>query len=181
TTVVPFLNITASASVYLFDPLLNGYIGYYLLGYMLGKYELSVNLRAFIYVCGIAGFAVGFIGNIISSANGAGDLIFNMGYSLPSYLVAAALFVLVKYGSGNRLIGKAAPVLTPMADASFGVYWIHALVLRLAVGLPPLSRSPAINLSAVFLSVTACSFGVTLVAKRVWRSRKSNGGGCNSS
>ena len=53
TTIIPFCNRILSTKIFLFNPLLEGYIGYFLFGYLLGKCEIKAGWRKIIYIGGL--------------------------------------------------------------------------------------------------------------------------------
>ncbi len=136
-TIRPFINTVTPAYLYLFDPLMEGYIGYFLLGYLLGTHSFSPKSRILIYLGGAAGFSFGVLGNVFTSGPEACPLPFNMGYSINHYLCAAAVFVLVRsifQRNQNRLCKLEKP-LARISDLIFGVYWVHVLILDQVVKL----------------------------------------------
>ena len=136
TTIRPLINTIQPIYIYLFDPFLEGYLGYFLLGFWLGKSDLSKNSRILIYLLGIVGYIGGVVGNLVTSSKEAIPLPFNGGYSLNHYLTAAAIFVFVRAifrQHGNS--GKLCSIFSNLSDLVFGVYWIHVLVLEAVTNL----------------------------------------------
>lgn len=129
----PFLNRTFSIYIYLFDPLMESYLGYFLLGYLLGSRTLNLRGRIAVYVGGVAGYALGVWGNISTASAEGIPMPYNGGYNLNHYLLAAALFVFFRAlfqrmdEAGHSGGGK---VLAIFSDAVFGVYWVHVLLLN---------------------------------------------------
>lgn len=136
TTIRPLINTIQPIYIYLFDPFLEGYLGYFLLGFWLGKSDLSKNSRILIYLLGIVGYIGGVVGNLLTSSKEAIPLPFNGGYSLNHYLTAAAIFVFVRaIFRQHRNSGKLCSIFSNLSDLVFGVYWIHVLVLEAVTNL----------------------------------------------
>lgn len=129
----PFLNRTFPIYIYLFDPLMESYLGYFLLGYLLGSRTLSLRGRIAVYAGGAAGYALGVWGNMSTASAEGIPLPYNGGYNLNHYLLAAALFVFFRalfqrMDEAGHSGGGA--VLAVLSDAVFGIYWCHVLVLN---------------------------------------------------
>lgn len=131
TTIRPLLNTIQPVYIFLFDPLLEGYLGYFLLGYWLGNADLSRRVRYLIYAGGCAGIAYGVWGNLSTATPEQIPLPFNGGYGINHYLAAAALFVLAQafFRAREGKIPRVSAWLARLSDLVFGIYWIHVLVM----------------------------------------------------
>lgn len=168
TSIRPLLNTVLPVYIYLFDPIMEGYLGFFLLGYMLGHYSSDRLLRAVIYCGGVIGYLWGVLGNLWTASPEHIPLPFNGGYSLNHYLCAAAFFLFCKTVSA-RHEEALRPLEKPLASASdlvFGVYWIHVLILDVISDLAGSSLS-VIQLLGLEVSATVIlSFSVmALIAK----------------
>lgn len=135
------LNTFLPVYIFLFDPLMEGCLGYFLLGYLLGTAQFSPKQRTGIYALGILGAAVEIVMNVRASSPEAIDMPFNQVYSLTHYLTAGAIFLLCRQLC-TGLSPKAGRPLAAAADVVFGVYWVHVLVLDLLTRLSVLSALP---------------------------------------
>jgi surface polysaccharide O-acyltransferase-like enzyme len=167
TTIAPFINVLTPIYIYLFDPPMNGYYSYFILGYILGKRELSKRLRICVYTGGILGFVIGCWGNVSWSSGESINLIFNMGYALPNYLTAAAIFVFFKRNTEKLIKGMTAKIALRLSSVSFGVYWIHVAILEILTGLLLPSLSPAGVIAINFVITTAISTMATLLMSKI--------------
>lgn len=168
TTIRPFLNIVQPIYIYLFDPLMEGYLGYFLLGFCLGKIDLNRQIRYIIYIAGGVGYVLGAYGNLITSSAESIPLPFNGGYSINHYLIASAIFTLVR-SIFQKLEGKTrcnSNLLAYISNHVFGVYWIHVLVLNEITDFlgSDLSIIQFVVLRTVFTIII--SFGLILVIAR---------------
>ena len=131
TTLQPILNLTQPVYLNLFPPMLEGYLGYFLVGYYLGGHPLGPWARYALYLLGLAAFLIAAVGNLAAASPKEILLPFNGGYRLNHYLTAAAVFVLVRtLFEAHR--ERLAPMTAPLASLSSrvsGVYWVHALAL----------------------------------------------------
>src|SRR5699024_2902032 len=82
--------------IYLFGPLMEGCLGYFLLGYWLGRHPLHRRVRYFLYALGIAGYLAGTVGNLMAASPQEISLPLDGGYSLQHYLTSSAVFVWVR-------------------------------------------------------------------------------------
>ncbi|NLB29348.1 MAG: acyltransferase [Clostridiales bacterium] len=142
TTIRPFINTTASIYIHLFEPLMQGYIGYFLLGYLLGSVDFSRAQRALFYLGGAAGYVVNVAFGYARSTPEALDYSMNAGYALPRFLFAAAIFVLFRQIFGKSE-GAVVRLASKFAGLTFGIYWVHVIALlevseRLALDMIPI-------------------------------------------
>ena len=107
------------------------YLGFFLMGYLLGHYSPGRRMRAVIYCGGVIGYLWGVLGNLWTSSPKQVPLPFNGGYSLNHYLCAAALFLLCKTVCTHheRDLRPLEKMLASASNLVFGVYWIHVLIL----------------------------------------------------
>jgi len=166
-TIIPFINIISPVYIYLFDPLVNGYIGFYILGYILGKCTISEKYEYLIYLAGIIGYAINLTGNIIFSSHSKINLVFNYGYALPTYLIASALFVFCKYHMNN--IGQTVfkKMITRISTISFGIYWIHVAILIITQKFFPNTLSPSSIIILRFTITLIISASVMTIVKKI--------------
>lgn len=128
TTLRPFLNITTPVYIFLFNPLMEGYLGYVILGHFLNRIPKSRLTAAAIPVCGILGFAIGVGFNYFRSSNEALDFTFNGGYTINHYLLAAAVFLLARY-LPFPTSETFAHILQKLSGLTYTVYLAHVLIL----------------------------------------------------
>lgn len=132
-TLRPILNCFLPIDLYLFSPMIEGLVGYFLLGYLLGRVNLQKKTRILLYLGGAAGYAACLLGNLAQASPEGIALPMNGGYMLNHYLLSASLFV------GFRTLferheSRLRPLAAPLAKASglvFGVYWVHVLLLNI--------------------------------------------------
>lgn len=161
------INTFLPVYVFLFDPLMEGCLGYFLLGYLLGTGQFSPKQRAGVYLLGMLGGAVEIAVNIHASSPEAIDMPFNQVYSLTHYMTAAAIFLLCR----QLCTGLSPKLEAPLAAAGevvFGVYWIHVLILESLSRLPvpfalPLSAYIALLGLLTLLASFAAAFLISAV------------------
>ena len=123
----PLINTFTSTYLNLFDPLMEGYLGYFMLGYVLGKVSLPPRWTRLVILGGALGAILGIGGNFYAHGKGM-DLVFNWGYVINHFLLAAGIFCLVKcYGgaAASKLVGW----VQKISALSFSVFWVHVLIL----------------------------------------------------
>lgn len=112
-------------------PLLNGYLVYPVLGYLLSQNELSKKQRLLLYIGGIIGTCWRYVATIIAS-DAAGELVRQgWGYmSLPCLLEAVPVFVFFKHLKLRSLVNspRTQSLVSKVASCSFGVYLLHMIV-----------------------------------------------------
>lgn len=132
TTLRPIFNQTMPVSIYLFGPMMEGLIGYFLLGYLLGRANFRKKTRMLIYLGGVAGYAACLAGNLIQASPEEIALPMNGGYMLNHYLLAAGLFVLFRtfFETHAAQLKRFSHLLARASNLVFGVYWSHVLILN---------------------------------------------------
>lgn len=131
TTIRPILNSVLPFDIYLFAPLMEGLIGYFLLGYLLGQMNFNKCTRVLVYLGGIIGYVVCLLGNLSAASLQAISLPMDGGYMLNHYLLAASIFVFFRALFEIHLdrVTRFSNILAKLSDLVFGVYWIHVLIL----------------------------------------------------
>ena len=167
-TIRPLLNQFLPVYIHLFEPLAEGYIAFFLLGYLLGSSALDRELRAAVYCGGAAGLLLGVWGNWYFSAPDALNLVFNGGYQINHVLAASALFVFFKQLHWERL-----PRLCNAAKAwsgrTFGVYFIHVLAMDLCGRFVPAALTPCGVIVWTFLFTVLTSAAAAWLISRTGR------------
>jgi len=159
-TVFRFLNVMQPVlHVAPFLALVEGYVGFFLLGYLLGTRDLSPGLKRAVYLLGIVGMVGGTWGNYVFSSSEKISFYFSEGYSIMQYLTAGALFLFMKEHA-DRLPPWVLQGAHGLAGLTFGVYFVHVLVLDLlvaAVGRLGLWLTPAWQAAVNIAVVSAVS------------------------
>ena len=170
----PWLNMAGPIYIFLFDPLMESYLGYFLLGYLLGSQRLSKKVRAGIYLGGVAGFLIGSVGNLVTASPERIPLPFNMAYGLNHYLVAGAIFVLVRtfFETHEAGLARLTKPLASLSGLVFGVYWVHVIALDLAGGFLGTAMPLPLLLALATVLTLALSLGFSWAASKVSVLRK---------
>ena len=131
TTLRPILNQILPVSLYFFNSLMEGYLGYFLLGYILGREEFQKKARILIYLGGMVGYVACLLGNLAQASPEGISLPMNGGYMLNHYLLASSLFVFSRtfFKIHANKVEKLSNLLEKASNLAFGVYWIHVLIL----------------------------------------------------
>jgi len=115
-------------------PLANGFVGFFILGYLLGPWKLSRWQTALVAAAWLLATLATILGTyFLTKSSGKFENYF-YGFTTPNVLIASATgFFLVKWLSETR--GFASPKIQrsirSLAAASFGIYLIHVLVIEL--------------------------------------------------
>ncbi len=132
-TIKPFLNIVLDgrATIHLADDGIVGYMGYMILGYILGTYKIKKAARYCILCIGISAISIfPLINSLI--AYKTWSMPFNGGYMINHYAEAAMIFVFFKNMDYKTFGVK----LKALADLCMSVYFVHVFVLeRIKAGL----------------------------------------------
>ncbi len=152
TTLKPFFNILFDGKIYFFfaEDGVVGYMGYAVLGYILGKYEIKWD--KYIITLGLLAMPVFAVANFYGATQGNG-FVFSGGYTLNHYIEATAIFLLFKKLNINKN-----KVLGSFSVLSFRAYLIHVFVIELFK--PALDNfSPSVMMLGMFVLTLGLSFG----------------------
>lgn len=111
-------------------PVVAGYIGYFVMGYLLADVKLG-RRGLFLSALGcVVAIAVIFVGtNVLSPSAAPIEIFFYSYFSPPTVLASICGFLLLKH-LGNNL-GRAAGLVRLVAATAFGIYLIHIFVVEL--------------------------------------------------
>ena len=116
---------------YLFDInilypfLFDGYLIYFILGYYLNTFDLSKKKTNTIYILGIVGFIITFLGTVICSKEISKTEVFFKYISFNVVMYSSAFFLFAK----NNFYKINEKVLNILSKTNFGMYLIHGIVL----------------------------------------------------
>lgn len=165
TTIRPFINTITPVYIYLFDPLFNGYISCFLMGYILGNFKYNrKSIIAFSSV-GLICFLISTIGHNLVSSTEKIDLIFNYGYSLCHYGLAACIFVMAKIFLEKRAMFE--KCITSLSKLSFGIYLIHVMVMDVVFNYFMIDASPIISSAYIFFSTFLVSYLISFLLSKI--------------
>ena len=165
TTICPFINATTPLYINLFDPLFNGYISLFLMGYILFTIDCNKKTVTFFSIIGIMGLLLSATYHHINSSTAAIQLYFNYGYSICHYALAMAVFVIVKKLFEKRVFLKC--VATCLSKYSFGIYLIHIIVIDMIVKYFMIDASPIFSAGYIFIITMIVSLVITFVLSKV--------------
>ncbi len=166
TAIMPVIHLTTPIYVYFFDPLFNGYMGYFIFGYVLGTADTDKKYAPLAGIAMIAaGFSFSFFGNHVYSSAEAINPVFNGGYYLNHYLIAGGIFILAKrfYKKGHPIVNK---MFALLSEASFVMYFVHTTVIDFMWDHIA-HLSPALGISALFLSASVISAVAGILVTRI--------------
>ncbi len=155
TTIKPFINTVADGTLYIFlaEDGFIGYLGYAVLGYLLGTYRLPVKAEKAIYAIGLV-FLIGIPILSMYRIHSGGDFLFHGGYSLNHYVEAAAIYLFCKkHIRGEcRFIGR-------LSSVTFGAYFSHVFFIEV-LKLFNWNTTPTVK--------TLAFFSITLISCFLW-------------
>ncbi len=152
TTIKPLINTIVSDHIYIYltEDGICGYMGYMILGYILGKHTFSRKTEIFICILGLIAFVVFPCISMYNVKNG-GEFLFHGGYTINHYLEAAAIFVFSK-----KMISTKGKFFSILASATMDAYFIHVFILeriqRISWNLSPAYTICMWAISTIFLS-----------------------------
>lgn len=165
TTIRPFINTVTPLYVYLFEPLFNGYIGCFLLGYVLSRIDYTPKSTAAFMVAGLLGFAGSIILNHTNSSAESVNLIANFGYSICHYTLAAAIFAVSKFMFEKRSVFESG--ISLLSKHSFGIYLTHVAVIDLITNFFMIDASPVVSAAYLFSLAFIGSLLITVILGRI--------------
>ncbi len=175
TAILPFLNLIQTVflpwSIYIhpFEPIIDGYAGFFLAGYILGNMKSTPKLLPVISL--VAGLAISIVGNYKASSESAVALLFNSGFGLTQYLTSCGFFVIIRnlYRNPGRVREAVGNVAGKIAPVTFGIYFAHVMVLEY---LCDTGLASGVNIVRCFLVTSAVTTVGALIVYRIKPLRK---------
>jgi surface polysaccharide O-acyltransferase-like enzyme len=145
-----------------------GFSGYYILGYCLHRYQPTGKREIGIYVLGIAMLMFTGLATIWKVQQGAEGKEWFSKYLMPNVAIeAVALYTFFVNRIGKiHFSEKAEALISKLAEYSFGVYLVHALVLELFEGIRGIC-SAAENVGLRVISVFVVSAAATALIRKI--------------
>ena len=164
-SILPLVNLLPVIRVDLFGALVDGRVGFFLLGWLLFSGTPPPRARKLLYGGGILAFLLNIFGTAALSAPGQVNLWFNDGCSLTHFMTAGAVFLAAK--ERVQIPRRLAALCRRLAQCSYGVYLSHALFLDLAaLFLRRAGLGTAWTLLASFLTASAAATVFAAVTHR---------------
>lgn len=141
-----------SSEIYIDIPI-NGYLGYFVLGYYLRIVQVKKSIRWCMYFLGGLSLLFTIYGTYAMTKANAGEFypFFYSNYSLTTVFVAIAIFLLMK----QLHITVGTIVVQRLVGTTFGIYLVHAFILHFFVTnslhLSDLSNWLSIPLTAIIV------------------------------
>ncbi len=149
----------------------SGWLGYFVLGYYLRKYTLNTIYKNIFYMLGIIGYLFSAIVNsYISAKTGTAGTFYYFSFSLSSFFITAAWFIFFKYEvSKIKFSEKSIKIINRMSKNMFGLYLIHALVLKLVsdIGLTTLSFNPLLSIPVISLVTFIIGYVLVVLISKI--------------
>jgi surface polysaccharide O-acyltransferase-like enzyme len=153
-------------------PVVAGYVGYFVLGYLLADVTIDRRGRLFAGLGCILAIAITFFGtNMLSEGAGPIDAYFYSYFSPPTVLASICGFFLLKDLGGH--LGRADKIVRTISVTSFGIFLIHIFVVELLrkgdLGFRLYSwMAPSIYMIPLTaLAVYALSFVIVFVLQKI--------------
>ncbi len=135
TTISPFLNRLAQKWCFSFPMLIDGYWGYFLLGYLLGTYPVEKKQQNILYCLAPVCVMAAILGTARTSSVDQIDTFYTGGYQYHAFIISAAIFLGFKQIKiKNKLLIQS---ITTLGNLSFGLYLCHVWIIeKLSITLP---------------------------------------------
>jgi surface polysaccharide O-acyltransferase-like enzyme len=177
-TCVPFINsILDNFSVFkgktIFFPVaeLTGYMGYYIAGYYFANYKLKNRTKIGIYILGIFSLVFTITGTSIVSLYKKEPMSLLYGYLMPNtmFTVYGIFLFFQKTFDKIEFSVKKTRIISKISQDTFGIYLIHALVLRVfdVIGLHTLIIYPIISIPIIAIIVMLLSEIGTIIIEKI--------------
>lgn len=149
-----------------------GYVGYFLLGYVLGRLEITPQTRRIAFAVFLIGFLFSFSVFNFNLPPQDNELPFRSYPSINIILMSLAAFILVR-ATGGKVSGALNQISILVSRASFGIYLIHPMLLRWLtlfwenLGFDPATGSSLIVIPVVTLIAFLLSWAITSILSKI--------------
>lgn len=147
---------------------LSGYLGYYVLGYYLSKYEIRKNLRSALYVCAPFGVMINFAVSVIySRMRGSYTPGIYDSFGVFTFFNCIVLYLLV--GSVSKKIGPSPKILSNLAADTLGMYLSHIMiweVFKKQFGMD-FTGNTFLSIILYTLIISVCTVPVSALLRRI--------------
>ena len=168
TSVYPLLTAVFDIQIRLFRPVENGFLGFFLLGYLLGTAELRRRQRYVLYAAGLFGYGFAVFFHLHSASAESIPLPYNGAWVFTHYLCAGAVFVLFRQVfRPGCLPARAEALVSGLSLLTSGVYWIHVLFIHVIYYRLGERVTPVGAVCILFFGTTALSFVSAWLISRV--------------
>lgn len=167
-SVFPLLSLLPGVEIDLFGSLIDGRVGFFLLGWLLSQETPPKRAKQLLYAGGALAFLLNIFGNFWLSAPGQVNLWFNDGCALTHFLTSGAVFLLAKEHA--RPSPHLAGICRKLSGLSYRVYLSHVLFLDLSLLLlagTGLGTAWTVALSFVMTSLAAT--GAAWILSKLYR------------
>lgn len=165
TTIRPFINTVTPLYIYFSEPLFNGYISCFLMGWLLNQIKISTKVVGLFIVSGLISLIFSAAFHHINSSNDHINLYFNYGYSICHYSLAASLFIVLKAVFREKILfGK---FITTLSVCSFGIYLTHVIIIDLILNYFMIDASPVFSAFYIFIITFSVSFAVSFFLGKI--------------
>ncbi|MCD7862260.1 MAG: acyltransferase family protein [Lachnospiraceae bacterium] len=171
TLAIADLSETVSSVVGLLDvELVGGYVGYFLLGYYLYRYPLSVKKERLSYLLGAAGLVCAVVvSGYLSLRRGDGQAAVFDSFSIVTFLASTVLFVFFQNRVGKLSFSPSARRwIREISENTLGVYVMHLGILELlqARGISSMSVNNVIGIPLLaFGCFIICNIAAALLRR----------------
>ena len=148
--------------------LFTGYLGFFVLGHLLHRYgdRLSRKMITIIYILGIISLPVAALLDYSLSSESIRSMAMNTPFSVPSFIMTTAIFLLIKNIKWNDRKHNHASTL---AGLTLGIYLIHPMIIiaSSALGLTSASFVAVLSIPVISLLITVVSGIIIFLLTRI--------------
>lgn len=158
--------------IYKFDlNIVSGYIGIYVLGYYLNKYEITIKYRKIIYLGGLISMIFTIVGTkYISILTNKANIVLYNNFYLNITIMAVSIFLIFKYEIRD-IIDKYSIInkVSRISKYVFGIYLIHFLPLNIIknLGITSISFNTLISIPLISIFIFITSLIITYLISKI--------------
>ncbi len=164
TSLMPYINKIAGLQIYLFDPMVNGYMTFFVAGCFLGKLKVTKKLLITFGVAGLWGLVTSVCSSHFESSSEGINLVFNYGTALCHFVLAAALFIFAMHFCRDGFLYK---IFGCISKVSLGIYLVHVLILELIQRWFVPAASPVVCTMYLFVITFPVSFVISYAISKI--------------
>jgi surface polysaccharide O-acyltransferase-like enzyme len=163
---IPVINTLYDVHIHYLFRTVSSYIGFFILGYYLSKYDLSHFKKRLLYLLAVLSLFITYFGTFYMTIQSNGDLdqTFYQYLRPNTILIAAAIFAAVK---SAKIRPKHSRLIILLSNLSFGIYLVHPMLRNWIFEYINVQKETIITVPIDIVIISVLSFIIIYVLRKI--------------